>query len=294
MTILFKAWGLDGSLTSANNFDRVQSNGQQQNTPFDFGILEDRANVVSVDGYSALLMRRHVGDPETSAAVARSEVLDLDTPQYADWTLEDGYDANESYRWYRACFMLPASFPTAFLATEGAWAMPFQLATRPDTSPVDSVGTPSLAVAVKRDNYGALRFALFRNNDPDTASAVSDPAVHSQEICSWPYRTGEWQDILVHVRWSWSTDGEMTVWRNRRPVLVESGVGNAPNNAPIRGGGGPYPKLGIYSSNDEAFDVYHRGLIIGDHAAIFADMYPELTSAVPLERVSGPVGVMAS
>jgi hypothetical protein len=99
--------------------------------------------------------------------------------------------------------------------------------------------------------------------------------------------------VLVYARWSYTSLAAMTVWLNRRPILVESGVLNCSNNAPSRGGGGLYPIIGVTGSNDVAMDSYHRGILVGDYQSSFAEMHPEDSATVPLERVSGPVGALA-
>lgn len=288
MTILFKAWGLDGSLSSYDDFERWQGNGVQDDAPFDSAQVGDRLSVLSVDGANAVRIRRYAGDAQ-AASGNRTELLSLDEAQLAEWVgeAEAGADADEAYRWYRVAFMVPSDFPTSYLAAAGQFSMVHQLHVRPDSD--DAATSPGLAVHIRRDSYGRLRYALLQNVSAD-AQQVSNNAV---EIASWPFVPGQWEDICTHVHWSYTSAGTMTVYRNRRPIVVQAAAANTINNAPSRGGGGPYPKIGIYTSADLDMTVYHRGLIIGDHEATFADMYPEDSSAVPLERVSGPVGAMA-
>jgi len=276
MALIFNAWGPAGTLTSVDDFDRYQGNGEQEDTPF-----TTAANRVELVG-DYLRIRRVAGDAE-AASGNRTEVLSLDETQVADWTSEAGFDVNEATRWYRSRFRVPSDFPTDFLSGSGEFVLLHQLHVRPDSN--DAGTSPSLSVQIKRDTYGRLRYALIRNAGAD-AQQVSNNNV---EIASWRFRAGEWQDILTHVKWSWTTEGNMTVYLNRRPILVETGVMNTVNNAPSRGGGGLYPKIGIYTSADLGMTVDHSGLIVGDYQSSFAEMHPEAPAAAPLERVSGPV-----
>lgn len=287
MTILFNAWGPAGTLSSYDDFDRFQGNGVQDDTPFDSGDVGDRADIVSMDGGNAIRVKRYAGDPQ-GASGNRTELLSQDEAHIAEWVAaaEAGADADQAYRWYRAAFMVPDDFPTSYLSTAGQFVILHQLHVRPDSN--DAATSPGLAVQIRVDSYGRLRYALMQNVSADAQQTSNDVV----EVASWPFIPGQWQDICTTVHWSYTSAGTMTVYRNRRPILVQSGVGNTINNAPSRGGGGPYPKIGVYTSADLDMTVYHRGLIVGDKDATFADMYPELDNAVPLERVSGPVGAV--
>lgn len=292
MGLIFKAWGLDGSLQSLNDFARWHGNGVQDDienvTP---EILGDRSELVHEDGAAAVVMRRHAGDPIAGFGKRTEFAANGGYSHLHDWVGEGvaGADAARAVRWYRTTFKTAPGFPTAFLASSGSWCILTQIHQVEDDSPADTVGNPSLQIGLSQDGFGRVVFIIRRNIDTDPTSTVYVKNTHTQEIVTWPYREDEWQDILIQARWSYSSAGYCTIYRNRRPIFIETGAPNTPNNSPARGGGGNYDKFGIYTSEDAEMEVYQRGIIIGDHAATFADMYPELPGAVPLERVSGPV-----
>lgn len=296
----FKSWGLDGTLNSFQDFAAWNGNGVQQATSsVDTTVVGDRADVVTADGYNALRIRRYEGDPIAGSG-KRTELVPDEYSHIHDWVgeAETGADANYAIRQYRCCVKIPYDFPLSVLdGTSGSWFIAMQLHQIPDDSPADTQGlTPTWSLQIKRntDRYptSTWRWAVLRNVDPDATVTVYDAALHAQEVCSWPFVAGVWEDVhIVCAPWSYSSAGNMTVYRNRRPVFVEVSAGNCPNNAPSRGGGGMYCKMGLYTYFDHDFEVFHRGIIIGDHEATFADMYPEIDNAVPLERVSGPKAV---
>lgn len=290
----FKAWALDGSLNSYLDFDVWNGNGTQESTAvLSEATRGDRVDTVVEDGYNALRVRRYAGDPIAGNG-KRTELVPNEYSHIYDWVgeAEAGADANDAIRQYRCCVKIPTSFPIEVIdGTSGSWFLPMQLHQVPDTSPADTAGlNPTLSLQLRKntDRYpiGRWRWAIVRNTDPTATVTAYNEALHANEVCSWPFVAGQWEDVhIVCAPWSYSSAGNMTVYRNRRPVFVEAGAGNCPNNAPSRGGGGMYCKMGLYTYFDHDFEVYHRGIIIGDHESTFADMYPELDNAVPLERV---------
>lgn len=282
MTLLYNAWG---DALTADSFSRWQGNGVQLDSPYVANsAVGERVQLVEKDESPALRIQRFEGDAEYANHPARSQLLMLDEAHIADWVAagETGADADEAYRWYRMAFLLPSGFDTSYLLESGAYATLWTIYQRFDTSPADTGGAQgALALRIRKNSYGRLRYVLVRMATATTTQTGGEVV----EIVSWPYRTDQWQDVLVYARWSYTSLAEMTVWLNRRPILVESGVLNCSNNAPSRGGGGLYPIIGVTGSNDVYMDSYHRGIIVGDKLATFADMYPELDGAVPLERV---------
>lgn len=288
----FKAWGLDGSLSSYLDFATWNGNGVQgDTTSIAASVVGDRASLESTNGALALNMKRYAGDAAAGSG-NRTELAPSEFSDIHDWVAagEAGALANDALRQYRVKFAVPSSFPLSFLRSAASqFIVFFQLHQGVDTSPADSAGlNPALQVGVRVDAYGRYRFAVRRNNDPTATVTVQDDSVHLAEIVSWPFRFDEEQDIHVDIKWSYSSQGRCAIYRGRRPIFVEASGANCPNNAPSRGGYGMYPKIGIYTSADLDMIVRHRGLIVGDHEATFADMYPELTNAGPLERVAGP------
>lgn len=293
MAYKFKAWGLDGSLSHYTDFYNWNGNGVQQVTStVDPAVVDDRADVVTLDGYPALRMRRYAGDPLAGSG-RRTELVPNEYSQIYDWVGEGvgGASVDNAVRWYRYCFMVPSGFPLSYLSTtQGVSHVIFgQLHQVADTSPADTQGLgPALSINATVDAYGKYWFTITRNVDPTDTVTVLDYSVHAKNVVRWPLRFDVWQDVMIQTRWAYSSNGYCTVYLDRRPIFVEASGVSCPNNSPARGGSGNYPKMGIYTSADVDMTLYHRGLIVGDHEATFADMYPELDGAVPLERVSGP------
>lgn len=296
MGMIFKSWGLDGTLTGMTDFWRVQTNGYVGATEsIDDVTLGDRVSLVQEDGYPALLTKFYDGDPETASG-RRTEVVPNDYANILDWVGESvpGATENNSKRRYRFACKVPSQDLSGQLAAGTKHLLVFQLHQVPDTSPADTAGgNPALSLQITYDDWGRLWWVIRRNVDPTATITVADASIHQRREVCWPFRFDVWEDIQVEVGWSYSTLGYMSIYRNRRPVFAEVGAINCPNNSPARGGSGLYAKAGCYLYPPQDFHVYHRGLIIGDKDATFADMYPDISGAVPLERVSGPVGSSA-
>ncbi|MBI1397063.1 MAG: hypothetical protein GC151_13890 [Betaproteobacteria bacterium] len=289
MAFKFKAWGLDGSLGSFLDFSSFNGNGVQVSTSsLDADTRGDRVDTVIADGYNALRVRRHEGDPMAGSG-HRTELVPGDYSQDYDWTTYSGYDANESVRWYRVCFLVPSSVDLSnldWIDDAGNWLIPFQLHQVPDTG---ETGTPAFAIRASETELW-----IRRNVDTSQPPATYNTDIHDQRIVAWPMARDTWHDIVIHVRWSYSTAGFMHIWLNRRLIYTETGVANCPNNHPDRGGGGQYPKMGIYEGPDREMEILHRGLIIGDYAATWSDMYPEEASPVELPMIAARGARLAS
>lgn len=291
MGMIFKSWGLDGSLVGMTDFWRVQTNGYVGDTGLiGPSTLGDRVVLVQEDGYSALLTKLYDGDPETALGL-RTEIVPNDYADILDWVGESvpGATEDDAKRRYRIACKVPSQDLSGQLAAGTKHLLVFQLHQVPDKSPADTAGgNPALALHITYDGWGRLWWVVRRNVDPTETITVADGSIQQRRTSCWPFRFDVWEDIHVEVGWSYSSLGYMSIWRNRRPVFVEVGAVNCPNNSPARGGSGIYAKAGCYLYPPQDFRVYHRGIIIGDKDATFADMYPELDGAVPLERVSGP------
>lgn len=283
MALLQHTWGPSGTLNSPNDFDRWQGNGAQTDPPFAADVLE-RCTIQTLRGVPCALIERFVGDAAFATHPARSQFVDLDEPDLADWVGdgEAGADADNAYRWYRWAVLVPRGVDLSYLGQPSAYFNVASLHHRRDQSPADTGGGQgALGMRIEVDDYGRYRWALARFAAPEGTHSSTGQT----EVASWPFRFDIWEDIVVRVRWSYSSLGEMTVWRNRRPILVETGVGNCNNDAPSRGGGAPYQMIGVTGENDAYMAAYHKGIIIGDATSSFAEMHPEDSEAVPLERV---------
>lgn len=282
MGLKFKAWGPDGSLAAFTDFPTWNGNGVQQATAtLEAAVRGDRADTVSIDGANALRVRRHEGDPIAGNG-RRTELVPNDYSQIADWTDVGGFNVNETTRWYRVKFMVPGHVDLSrFGPGTGYWAIVTQIHQVPDASPADTQGNPTMAIECNEDSVW-----IRRNRDATATSTVYNADIHTELLTRWPMARDTWFDVVIQVKWSWTTLGFLKIWRDNRLVYAESGVPNTPNNHPSRGGGGNYLKMGIYEGYDQDFEVFHRGAIIGDYAATWAEMHPESPSPQELPMLT--------
>jgi hypothetical protein len=290
MAVSLNYWGPSDGGLSLESFDTLFTSGYNQ-APEDApaATLDGRVEFITVDDEPAVKMTVKVGDSTVSGGY-RTEFVLADFAHIADWVGEGvpGANGDAAYRDIRYSFMVPEQ-DLSFLSNSGAYFICGQVHQTNDDD--DTAGfNPIWSAHVKVDAYGKYRFCIVRNEDTDEITTVDNGAIHRKEICSWPFRFNEWQDIHTHVRWSYSSLGYCTIYRDRRPIFIETEHANCQNNSLARGGSGNYPQFGVYTNdNATAHSVIHRGLLNGGKTATFAEMYPELSGAIPLERVSGPV-----
>jgi hypothetical protein len=284
---IFSKFGPAGTLNGITDFTRIHVNG---GTPLTSEVtaemLGDRCVLETVGGYPAFRMKHHTGDA-LAASGRRTELVRESYSGIYDWVGEGvpGASTDDAIKEYRPEFMVPKQ-DLSWLSS--SFAIVWQLHQTPDDD--DTAGlNPALSQQIKMDAYGRLRWALVQNFDTDETVTVNDPTKHTVEVASWPFKFDTWEcpHIKAHP-WAYSSNGNLTVYRNRHPVLVRMGTANCPNNTPARGGDGIYFKFGIYMGVDRDFEIFHRGEVAVDHEGTFAEMYPEITGAIPLERVVGP------
>lgn len=285
MTAFFKSWGLDNSL-QVTDFASLQSNGVIGNPASVHLIGPDgnqRCKRVTVDGYPALEITVLPTDTITAFG-HRTELIPAtttggtttDTVGIADW---GGADATKQ-RWYRVQFKIP-KFDTSWLNINGSYLIVTQLHQQPDTSPADEVANPPLHFEI-RD--GTLQ--LTNISCAQTVTTSSNRTIRT--LLTLPLEFDKWYDFVVNVQWSWTTLGKIKVWKDRKLIYHDISAPNCVNNSGSRGGGGNYAKLGIYTGyplsnyTSQTLKIYHRGMVVGDENSSFADMYPELLNAVPI------------
>lgn len=281
MGVFFKSWGLDGSL-AVDNFGSYQSNGQAA-SPTSLGITatgDSHSSRVSIDGGTALLMSVLPEDAVTAFG-HRTELLPatttggttVDYVGIADWG--GAYSTKE--RWYRVQFKIP-KFDTSFLADVNTWLVVTQLHQSPDTNPADVNASPPISIHVTKDGIEIKNIA--------TAATISTSNNTTTRILYKDTLTFDtWYDFTINVKWSWTSLGKITIWKNRKKVYEDIGAMNSPNNDVSRGSIGTYAKFGIYTKypmtdyTKQVLKIYHRGIIVGDETTQFKDMFPEVTNA---------------
>lgn len=288
MALEINTWGPAGTLHSIYDFSGFNGMGiLDLIANVDPSILAGRVGLVEEDGAPAVRIRHYAEDITTLGH--RTEVAIDNYSGIYDWVGEavPGATENASRKWYRWGVKIPPQDLSYLSGVGGPFFLVGQLLPVPDDSPADTGGgQPALALHVRIDAYGRYRWAISQNHPTDATYTGGDI---SHEVASWPFRFNEWQDIVVHVDpWSYSSAGNMTVWRNRRQVFKETNQPNGHNNSPARGGAGFWAKIGCYGAPNVYMEAIHRGFIIGDHASSFSEMHPDQPGAVALDRVVGP------
>lgn len=204
-----------------------------------------------------------VTDPLTgSGLVAKMYMTDADPLTAGGQRCEiadSGFDELGSERWYAFSFYLPPEFLPA------TPMVIFQMHQQPDTAPADNADRPEVILGYT-DGVN-----LFIENGYDAvATTTAGPNTWTRRaIAKVPISYGKWIDVVMHAVWS-GTDGsgELDFWINRRKIFFEKNHINAMNDAPGRGGHGPYFKQGVYDyyhdGNFGSVAVYHKPLIKGD------------------------------
>lgn len=296
MTILFKHWTLDGSAAAGSWTGSIEYNGTQtSNSALPSGWVDVVRDPLDA-GLTCLRIRVNADDDEVATG-ARTEIGESSATrvEIADWA---GFE--DVARWYRCQWMIPPEFDYTIANPNGATYFPciFQVHETSDTSPADTVVGPTFWCLVEPD--GAVRvYNTLTAPATDTQTTAGNWV--TRHLITIPAATlGTWVDFVARVKWGWTAaNASMELWVNRRRVFREVGDAAQPNtfnNAEARGGGKLYCKLGIYDKFHSSWGalikesrvIYHRGLIVGDQSATFADMYPEDPAAVELPRGVGP------
>lgn len=132
-----------------------------------------------------------------------------------------------------------------------------------DSSPADYVGQAQIIGGIRKDRI------FIRNNFYEGVTTPNLSAITSRLLVDLPLSRylGQWVDIVMRAKWSYTQDGLLEFYFNGECVFKESGRSNAYNNAPARGGNDSYHKLGMYDDegNTTANNyVLHRGVQRGD------------------------------
>jgi len=120
---------------------------------------------------------------------------------------------------------------------DGVWEIVAQWHGVPDFSTGETWRNPVMALSTTAGRWGLVnRWDAKRN----TWASGKRSYGGTRRYDLGPYRTNEWTDWVVHVKWSYKADGLLEVWQNGKRVVRQEGP-NAFNDAK-----GPYFKMGIY------------------------------------------------
>ena len=99
--------------------------------------------------------------------------------------------------------------------------------------PGDTVTQPCLSLQTGNGRWSVL--ARWATGQPTTNATK-----HQKRFDLGPYKAGEWTDWVFRIRWNWTDEGELQVWKDGVEVINRKGpIGY--NDAVM-----PYFKMGIY------------------------------------------------
>lgn len=115
---------------------------------------------------------------------------------------------------------------------------------------------PAMQLAIDQNGY-----VILLTSDPThpTVSRVPNLRV----LRNMPLIRNVWEEWVFRFRYSWDTNGELDIYRNRCRIFSVSGVSTGYNDVI-----GPFMKFGLYAYSLATWDrtrtVYTKGMIIGD------------------------------
>jgi hypothetical protein len=139
--------------------------------------------------------------------------------------------------WYGFSIFLPKSFVPG-----NVWEIVTQWHGTPNNGN-ESLGrlNPPLSLATWKSDVTRGHWSLFCLWDADR---VTSPGVYETDGSKlWdlgPWATDEWTDWVFHIKWSYSSDGIMQVWKNGVQVVNYKGPNTYNDDV------GPYLKMGVY------------------------------------------------
>lgn len=107
--------------------------------------------------------------------------------------------------------------------------------------------------------------------DTQLCTPVPKVGVHTRTYTSYDaFSTGQWYDFVINVKWSFSDDGFLKIWKDG--VLVTDRTGGTCFND-VRG---PFLKIGIYAriDQDQTVTIYYDELRIGDSSSSYSEVAP--------------------
>ena len=209
-------------------------------------------------------------EPEITSAKARAG-------KYAVKSHLHRYDSHTNYRtelraraphpvkgqdtWYGFSIYLPAPYERDPVGeTLAQWhAIP---------DPGEQQSNPPVALQIKDGQWGL--YVRWNTSQPTVRSKQQQDSFRLGSP-----DTNEWTDWVFRIRWSYSNDGIVQVWKNGRQVLNRTGP-NCFNDKTM-----PYFKMGIYKSKWRSMvggvverTVYHDEVRIAGKGASYADVVP--------------------
>ncbi len=137
-------------------------------------------------------------------------------------------------RWYGFSIFVPSDWVSdsqiyEIVAQWHAW---------PDFDLGEDWRPPPLAVDIEGDNW-----RIANRWDPKPVTIGNNPAPEGGFAFLWkgPLDKGIWTDWVVHVRWSYGTDGVLELWKDGTRVVEKHGPNVYNDIKPL------YLKIGVYN-----------------------------------------------
>ncbi len=220
-------------------------------------------------------MRSYLHRYESEYKYRTEAIVGLDQTAPPDTRLEYTFDIGSEY-WIGISIFVP----TEMLGdVEGLSDVVMQIQACPDEG--EDWRSPVFAIEVDGDNWRIYSRWDTRSTTPAGNSFTGENVVYDEPIAS---SVGTWTDWVIHVVWSYESDGLLQVWRDGDMVVDRTGP-NCSNDER-----GPHPAFGVYKwpwRDDSAETdsdwrlVYHDEFRIGDYRASYADVAPGDGGTVP-------------
>lgn len=118
--------------------------------------------------------------------------------------------------------------------------------------------TPGYVVSIKGDNRECITKSYVRNTSQTTPALTK----------------GAWHDIIMNVKFSYSSSGFYRLWLNGKQVVNDSGMNCYKQTK------GPYFIMGPYGHMEKATTLYYDEIRVGDQNSSYAEVAPK-GSAMP-------------
>ncbi|MGE5295361.1 MAG: polysaccharide lyase [Solirubrobacterales bacterium] len=179
-------------------------------------------------------------------------------------------DIGKEY-WYGFSILLPEDY-----VPDRIWEIVAQWQATPDTELGEKWRNPVLALSTTNGRWGWVsRWDAKRN----TYESGKREYGGVKEYDLGEYERGVWTDWVVHVKWSYESDGLLQIWKDGKPVVDQNGP-NAYNDAT-----GPFFKMGLYKGwgdpkkpGDAVIRrvLYHDEFRMAGADAVYQDVAPGL------------------
>jgi hypothetical protein len=187
-----------------------------------------------------LELRRNDPSPKMINGSHRSE---LNGPRLSGWSRDrNGPFKSGDEAWFGFSMYIPSNWVNDAPYTPGGGEILFQLHEQPDNNNWSRNRTSFLRLIAEGGNLRWITYASPCKSTDGCWTSVPRMAGKQDGQMDWigPMRKGQWDDWVIHAKWSYGSDGLLEFWRNGTKVATING----PNNYNTQQAG--YVKLGIY------------------------------------------------